>query len=213
MGTADQTRAAEIARALRIKRANAVTAVCTGGALIAASAKLFGDDVLSPAGLVLSLLAGLLYANAFEYVLHRFVLHAGGGFLVERHALHHDSAGTPQEARYVNFASSPWAVVLVFALNSPAVFLLEGLLHAGLAAGMFAGFTLYYVAYEEIHWRIHFGGLPRWMAFSRRHHMLHHGDFPGRNNVFLPIFDWLFERRLWKRGAAPPPHAHPAPPR
>jgi dihydroceramide fatty acyl 2-hydroxylase len=209
MATAEEMRAREMARALRIRRVNAVTAALSGGALIAASARLFGGGEFTLLGLLAGLLAGLLYANLFEYVLHRFFLHRGGGFLVQRHALHHDSAGTPQEARYVNFASSPWAVVLVFALNSPAVFLLEGLLHAGLAAGMFAGFTAYYVVYEDVHWRIHFGGLPRWMAFARRHHMLHHGDFPGRNNVFLPICDWLFDRRLWKQQAAPR-NAHPA---
>jgi Fatty acid hydroxylase len=207
MGRANEIRAAEMARALRIKRINAVTAASTGGALIAASAKLFGG-LFSPLGLAGGLLAGLLYANAYEYVLHRFFLHRGNGFLVQRHALHHNSTGAPEEPRYVNFASSPWAVIFVFALNSPVVFAVEGLLHAGIAAGMFAGFTVYYVAYEEIHWRIHFGGLPRWMAFSRRHHMLHHGDFPGRSNVFLPIFDWLFERHAWKQ-APMPQEAHP----
>ena len=146
------------------------------------------------------ILTGLLYANAFEYVLHRFLLHWGEGFLVQRHALHHDTAGAPEEARYVNFATSPWAVVLVFALNAPPVFAVGRWIDAGLAAGIFAGFTVYYVLYEEIHWRIHFGGwLPRWMLFARRHHMLHHGGFAGHYNVFLPIFDWAFERGAWKR--------------
>lgn len=210
MAKGDEIRAAEMARARRIKRVNAVAATLTGGALIAASARVFGG-VFSAPGLAAGLLAGLLYANGYEYALHRWFLHRGNGFLVQRHALHHNSSGAPEEARYVNFASSPWVVVLVFALNAPVVFAVEALARAGLAAGMFAGFTVYFVAYEEIHWRIHFGGLPRWMAFARRHHMLHHGDFPGRNNVFLPIFDWLLDRRAWKQGANVPRPAHPAP--
>ena len=39
------------------------------------------------------------------------------GFLVQRHALHHNSAGAENEARYINFATSPLVVVLVFALQ------------------------------------------------------------------------------------------------
>jgi hypothetical protein len=65
---------------------------------------------------------------------------------------------------------------------------------------MFAGFTIYFIAYEEIHWRFHLGGwLPGWLRAARNHHMLHHGSFEGRYNVFLPIFDWLFHRNAWKQ--------------
>ena len=141
----------------------------------------------------------MLYANAFEYALHRFFLHWGEGFLVQRHGLHHDTAGAPEEPRYVNFATSPWVVVLVFVLNAVPVWALEFFLHTGLAVGIFAGFTLYFIAYEEIHWRFHLGGwLPGWMRGARNHHMLHHGGFEGRYNVFLPIFDWIFHRSAWK---------------
>ncbi len=202
MGT-DEIRAAETARALLVKRNNAITAVFIGSALAIASAKWFAVE-FAPLSFLLGVLVGLVYANAFEYVLHRFFLHWGNGFLVQRHSLHHHSAGALDEARYVNFATSPWAVALVFVLNAPAVFAVESLLRGGLAAGMFAGFTTYYVAYEEIHWRIHFGGwLPQWLCFARRHHMLHHGGFRGRHNVFLPIFDWIFDRREWKQTTAP----------
>ena len=155
---------------------------------------------------------GLLYANAFEYVLHRFFLHWGEGFLVQRHALHHDLLGTRQtRPRYVNFATSPWVVVLVFAANAAPVFGALFLLHpwlgasfpAGtLGAGIFGGFTVYFVVYEEVHWRIHMGGwLPRWLGFARRHHMLHHTKAKGYYNVFLPIFDWLFTRPESKRAS------------
>lgn len=198
-GIAEQDRASEIARGLRIKRNNAATAVCTGAALTLAAGWRY-PATLAPLRVILGLLAGIFYANAFEYVLHRFLLHWGEGFLVSRHAFHHDSTGTPLEARYVNFATSPWVVALVFVVNAPLVFICEHFLRAGLAAGMFVGFTLYYVAYEEIHWRIHFGGwLPGVLRRARRHHMLHHGGFKGRYSVFLPLFDWIFERNEWKR--------------
>jgi hypothetical protein len=198
-----ESRSACIARGLRIKRTNAAAAILTGGLMTAGSVFLY-DRSFSFLRLLLGILLGILYANAFEYVLHRFVLHWGEGFLVQRHALHHNSSGAADEALYVNFATSPWVVVLVFVLNAPSVIAMEGLFHQGSAPGMFAGFTLYYVSYEEIHWRIHFGGrLPGWLRFARRHHLLHHGDHKGRYNVFLPIFDWIFERDEWNRTAAP----------
>jgi len=93
-------------------------------------------------------------------------------------------------------------VVLVFVLNALPIFALELFLHIALAVGIFAGFTLYFIAYEEIHWRFHLGGwLPGWLHLARNHHLLHHGGFEGRYNVFLPIFDWLFQRSTWKHGS------------
>ena len=215
-----EVRSAEIARGLRVKRNNAITAGLSGLALILLAMRLFGSDTPSLAPLHLPIwlltvavgaLGGFIYANGFEYALHRFVLHWGNGFLVQRHALHHDSAGEPDEARYVNFATSPLVVVLVFVLNAIPVFAAMYLLRAGfgafelpLAAGIFAGFTCYFVSYEEIHWRIHFGGwLPGWLRFARRHHLLHHKGFEGYHNVFLPIFDWMFHRRQWKQTGKP----------
>ena len=204
MPTQGEIRAAEMVRALDIKRHNAITALLTGLGLASLVFLAYQESsgLLLPLFVLGGVLAGLIYANAFEYALHRFLLHWGDGFLVQRHALHHDTAGAPEEARYVNFATSPWVVVLVFALNAPPVFAVGRWIDGGLAAGAFLGFTAYFVLYEEIHWRIHFGGwLPRWMQFARRHHHLHHGGFPGRYNVFLPIFDWIFERGEWKRGS------------
>jgi Fatty acid hydroxylase superfamily len=203
MADANNSRSAEIARARRVKRVNAVTALLSGFILsiFVLRQVLFDSRQFTPLQLAAGLLVGLLYANAFEYVLHRFFLHWGQGFLVQRHGLHHDSAGAPEEPRYVNFATSPWVVVLVFALNSLPVLTLKRFLHVGLVLGIFAGFTLYFIAYEEIHWRFHLGGwLPGSLRAARHHHMLHHGGFEGRYNVFLPIFDWIFHRRAWKHG-------------
>jgi hypothetical protein len=92
--------------------------------------------------------------------------------------------------------------VLLFAANALPVFALEHVAHAGLAPGMIAGFTVYYVLYEDIHWRMHVGGLPRWLQGARHHHMMHHGGFEGRYNVFLPLCDWIFQRRHWKDSPA-----------
>ena len=203
------SRSAEIARAHHVKRRNAVTAFLMGSILATVVLKLVHFDAreLDPLRLVAGFLVGVLYANGFEYVLHRFFLHWGEGFLVQRHGLHHDSAGAPEEPRYVNFATSPWVVVLVFVLNALPVFALEFFLRTGFAVGIFAGFTLYFIAYEEIHWRFHLGGwLPGWLRAARGHHMRHHGGFEGRYNVFLPIFDWIFHRSAWRHGSLPQSH-------
>jgi hypothetical protein len=200
------TRAEEMARGRVVKRRNALTAALVGCVLIAFDLRFFSPQAADSweqtiFRLGFGLLVGLIYDNAFEYVLHRFLLHKGEGFLDMRHALHHDSAGAAEEARYVNFARSPWVTVLVFVLNAIPVFAFEYLLRPGFAAGVFLGFTIYFIAYEEIHWRIHFGPLPRWLNFARRHHMLHHGGFAGRYNVFLPVFDWIFSRAEQSRRA------------
>jgi hypothetical protein len=186
-------------RSRLIKRRNAFTAILTGGLLATYAARAYGIGGPYGAGILYGLLAGSLYANLFEYVLHRYPLHWGSGFLAGRHALHHDSEGTAEEARYVNFATAPWVVVLLFVANALPVFAVEQILHLGLAPGMILAFTAYYILYEEIHWRMHMGGwLPGWLLAARHHHMLHHGGFEGRYNVFLPLCDWLFQRRHWK---------------
>jgi hypothetical protein len=189
----------EIIRSRAIKRRNALTALATGGLLAFYAARTYGLGAPHGLGILYGLVAGLLYSNLFEYVLHRYPLHWGSGFLAGRHALHHDSEGTPEEPRYVNFATSPFVVVLLFAANALPVFALERTWHPGLAPGMLAGFTVYYILYEEIHWRMHLGGwLPSWLRAARHHHMLHHGGFEGRYNVFLPLCDWIFQRHHWK---------------
>jgi hypothetical protein len=201
MNNTPDIRAAEIARGMAVKRRNAITALLTGGALAFLAYGARGSE-LPGWEFACGLLVGLLYANLYEYILHRFVLHWGNGFLVRRHALHHNSTGTAQEPRYVNFATAPLVVVALFVGNAIPFFLLDHFLHFRLAPSALLAFTVYYLLYEEVHWRFHLGGwLPHSMLRARQHHLLHHGDFEGRYNVFLPFCDWLFHRGDWKRGA------------
>lgn len=191
-----------IQRSRTIKRTNAITAAAAGCALAALGARVWGVGSYGT-GVVYGLIGGLLYANVFEYVLHRYILHWNQGFLARQHAMHHNTVGASDEPRYVNFASSPWVVVLLFVSNAVPVFALESALHLGVAPGMLIAFTAYYALYEEIHWRMHLGGwLPAWLQKTREHHMLHHGEFEGRYNVFLPLCDWIFQRHYWKENIA-----------
>ena len=142
MEDAEEIRGAEIARGLVVKRNNAFTALLTGMGLALVALKT-GRGSLNLAAV--GALAGVVYANAFEYILHRFLLHWGHGYLDRQHALHHDSVGAPNEARYVNFSTSPQVVILVFLLNAPPAFAIEYFLDHGVGSGMFLGFTIYYI--------------------------------------------------------------------
>ncbi len=75
---------------------------------------------------------------------------------------------------------------------SCTAFILAWIFKNGWVAGVFVSFALYYMAFEEIHWRSHMGGwLPAWLVPAARHHLRHHADDRGRFNVFLPMFDWI----------------------
>jgi len=175
---------------LRIKRNNLIAASLSGAVLVLISVKFVMAP--SPAGFLFGLLAGFVYANGFEYCLHRFLLHCGRGIFAKQHMVHHETLKSPEAARYVNFSRNPWGVVALFCANALPFFVLEWISKSGWAAGAFVSFALYYMAFEEIHWRSHMGGwLPTWLAPAARHHLRHHADDTGRFNVFLPMFDWI----------------------
>jgi Fatty acid hydroxylase len=189
MATATDICPATLAKSLAAKRRNALTATIFGGLLTALLLEAFS---FKPAGFLTGILLGLLYANAYEYFFHRFVLHPPGRILAKFHMLHHSTWGTPDEPLYVNFARNPLIVVLLFTANALPIVAVEYVLRAGLAPGMMVAFVVYFVVHEEIHWRIHCGGwLPSWLEPARAHHLKHHAAAEERFNIFLPVFDWL----------------------
>jgi len=182
-------RAQNRAQGLRIKRNNLIAALLSGAVLVLISVLFVAPSL---AGFLCGVLAGLVYANGFEYCLHRFLLHCGRGIFAQQHMVHHATLKSPEAARYVNFSSNPWGVVALFCANAIPFFALEWIFRDGWVAGAFASFALYYMAFEEIHWRSHMGGrLPAALAPAARHHLRHHADDSGYFNVFLPLFDWI----------------------
>jgi hypothetical protein len=182
-------RAETKAQGLRIKRNNLLAAVLSGSVLVWFSILFFPHSI---AGILFGLVLGFFYANGFEYCLHRFLLHAGHGVFCEQHMVHHATLNSPEAARYVNFSRNPWGVVALFFANAAPFLFLQWIFRDGWTAGVFASFAIYYIAFEEIHWRSHMGGwLPKWLRPAARHHLLHHARDTGRFNVFLPLFDWL----------------------
>jgi len=188
----DAIRTVANAQGARIKRNNLMAAFLSGSVLLLISLKYLPHSAISTRGFLFGMVTGLLYANGFEYFLHRFLLHAGHGIFYEQHMVHHTTLQSPDAARYVNFSSNPWGVVALFFANAVPFLILQWLFHIGWFAGVFASFALYYMAFEEIHWRTHMGGwLPQWLRPAARHHLLHHARDTDRFNVFLPIFDWV----------------------
>ncbi len=178
-----------LAQAKALKRANAVTAMLSGGvpALILGLSSRAG-----PEEYVIGFLFGLLWANGFEYAYHRFLLHLPGNFFAKRHLEHHAVTGTPAEAEHVNLGGSPLAIFLLFVANGAPIVAADLAFKLGIAPAMLIAFAIYFVAVEEIHWRFHLGGwLPASLSSAREHHLAHHDRPDGRFNVFFPLFDWL----------------------
>jgi hypothetical protein len=186
-----ELRAETKTQGLRIKRNNLLAAVLSGSFLVWISIRFFPHRI---AAILFGLVLGFFYANGFEYCLHRFLLHAGRGVFSEQHMVHHSTLNSPEAARYVNFSRNPWGVVALFFANAAPFLFLQWIFRDGWTPGVFASFAIYYIAFEEIHWRSHMGGwLPKWLRPAARHHLLHHARDTGRFNVFLPLFDCLAE--------------------
>ena len=146
-----------------------------------------------PAMWLVGLLFGFVWANFFEYALHRWILHVPGTYAGEGHLLHHASVGMPNEPLYVNLGGKPIWVVLMFVGNGGPVVAADWFLHLGFAPGALVSFSLYFILTEEIHWRFHMGGwLPAWLDRARARHMAHH-DRPDHDYaIFWPLFDRVF---------------------
>lgn len=184
------TTTTSIARGRAVKRRNALTAgLC--GALPAVAFGIF--QPISFGKWLIGFIAGFMWANGFEYVYHRFLLHLPKTFFAQRHLEHHASVGTPTEAEHVNFGSSPLWVVATFVINSAPLATLNWLLGLRLMPGILLAFAAYFVAVEEIHWRIHLGEwLPPGLWGARAYHLEHHMCPKARFNIFLPLCDMLF---------------------
>jgi hypothetical protein len=178
-----------LARACSLKRNNALTALLCG-----ALPALLLAVYLPPRAYqwLIGLGLGLVWANAFEYFYHRYLLHHTRGVLGKGHILHHITSGKENEVEHLTFGESPLYVLLLFCTNGSPVILADLLWGFALAPGILLGFTAYFIAVEEIHWRIHLGGwLPAGLRAARAYHLDHHDIPKGRYNVFCPLFDLL----------------------
>ncbi|HKU19581.1 MAG TPA: sterol desaturase family protein [Terriglobales bacterium] len=191
------------AHACSLKRNNALTALLCG-ALPALLLAVYLPP--RPYQWLIGLGIGLVWANAFEYFYHRYLLHHTRGALGKGHILHHITSGKENEVEHLTFGESPLYVMLLFSTNGSPVILADLLWGFALAPGILLGFTAYFIAVEEIHWRIHLGGwLPPLLRAARPYHLDHHDIPEGRYNVFCPFFDLLLGTAKSSSEATPAP--------
>jgi hypothetical protein len=146
-----------------------------------------GFDAVS---LLVRIAIGAIVWTLAEYFIHRYAFHfvPGTGWGVAMaylsHGVHHA------------FPRDPHRLVLPLVVSLPfaAVLLGVALLTSASAFPLLAGFTLGYLAYDLIHYRIHTyearGGVFKWL---RLYHFQHHFAVPDRQfGVSTPIWDYIF---------------------
>jgi hypothetical protein len=163
MATAAEPYLTGLTRAGCTKRLNALTATLCG---ILPAVVLVWIRPVRGSMLLLSFLLGLVWANGFEYVYHRSLLHRPKCSLGKGHLLNHATVGTPCEPDHVTFGASPLSVALVFVVNGIPVVLVDIVLRLGIAAGILIGFSIYFIALEEMQladtpWRLVAAGFAR----------------------------------------------------
>ncbi len=189
MSSLGQTDRHALRRGRAINTRNAITAALCG----AVPAAIFAAQKFPSAAMwVIGLAIGFVWANGFEYALHRWPLHWPGTWTGEGHMLHHASLGRPDEPLYVNLAGRPVLVIAMFVLNIWPFALADYFWRLNLVPGVLVSFAVYFILTEEIHWRFHMGGwLPRSLDAARARHMRHH-DVPTTDfSIFWPLFDLL----------------------
>lgn len=180
-------------RGRQINTHNAFTAALSG---IVPAAMLAWQSFPTAKMWLIGLAIGFVWANGFEYALHRWPLHWPGTWTGDGHLLHHSSLGQPNEPLYVNLAGHPLMVVAMFVLNIWPFALADYFFHLNFTPGVLISFAVYFILTEEIHWRFHMGEwLPRWLDAAHARHIRHH-DVPTSDfAIFLPLFDVLLGTR------------------
>ena len=152
-------------------------------------------------------LLGITVASFFEWILHRFFMHKptfGFRYPFERHALiHHHIFKADHTYHAVDIKDAkkiPMAwwngPVLVALCLSPLLIASIIFRKWGLVAGGGLACTLYFAAYEYLHWCMH---LPKRRHVERSgiffrlngHHLLHHRYMHKNFNVVCPLADLL----------------------
>ncbi len=161
--------------------------------------------------------ATMLFANVFEWFLHREVMHKprpGLMGIYRRHTLahhvfftqHEPCHDTTKDYRIVFFP--PYALLAFLVMASAAGAVLAALWSTNAAWLLVAASAGMYLNYEFFHWCCHVRDdrLIRHMPFVntiRRHHIAHHDTaiMMTRNmNLTYPVADWLFGTSDLDRG-------------
>jgi hypothetical protein len=172
--------------------------------------------------------SGIILASFFEWTLHRFVMHKPVGkfdYAFRAHAIVHHGIFKSDHTYHLINEKDKETIPMAW-WNGPAIIAI-GLLpvsaiawavgHWSLVLGAAVVFSLYYGAYEYIHWCMHLPKARRieysW-PFRRLngHHLLHHRYMHKNYNVVLPFADLCFGTLLLRSKIAFPQARGPAVP-
>jgi dihydroceramide fatty acyl 2-hydroxylase len=161
--------------------------------VLVAAALLWGSvgAGLSVRFLASSIVAGIATWSLTEYLMHRYAFHfvprsrLGVALAYLSHGVHHA------------YPRDPDRLVMPLVVSAPIAGLLFGAGFAAAGARSFpflAGFAAGYLAYDLVHYRIHYGdaerGVFKWL---RRYHFQHHFAAPDRQfGVSSPLWDYVF---------------------
>jgi hypothetical protein len=157
--------------------------------------------------LAIGLLAGTVFGSFFEWTLHRYFMHrptAGWRYPFEKHALIHHHIFRADHSYHLKEEKDKRTIPMAW-WNGPAIvatclipFLIFAILSRkwGVLCGAGIAFTVYFTAYEYLHWCMH---LPKRRHVERSgiffrlngHHLLHHRYMHKNFNVVLPLADLL----------------------
>jgi hypothetical protein len=157
----------------------------------------------------LGIVAGVVISSFFEWTLHRYVMHRSlvASFFrypFERHTLVHHHIFKSDHTYHLIHEDDKKTIPMAW-WNGPAlvgIVLLPFLVLAftfekwGILCGAAVACTLYFTAYEYMHWCMHLPGkrpVERSGIFFRLngHHLLHHRYMQKNFNVVLPLADML----------------------
>jgi hypothetical protein len=148
---------------------------------------------------------GVIVASFFEWSLHRFVMHRpilGFDYPFRAHAIIHHHVFKADHTYHLIHAPDKktipmawWNGPTIIAVSMVPVLAVAWATHRWDAAlGILAALSLYYGAYEYIHWCMHLPKARRiersWIFYRLNgHHLLHHRYMHKNFNVVLPLAD------------------------
>ena len=157
--------------------------------------------------------AFFIFANAFEWWIHRGPMHHPTRFLkfvYQRHTVEHHFVFTHQtmgmrDSRELFYILFPyWFLPLILMLNFPLVVIISLIGGMNLVFLFYASGLAYYLVYEWFHLVHHIPpetriGRMALVRLVRRHHTLHHDPAlmaRGNFNVSFPLWDWILGSTL-----------------
>ena len=168
-------------------------------------------------GIAIFILA-LVYANLFEYVMHRWLMHRLRGFVKRDHMLHHSVFRGDEHYQVLRSEDRDfilfewWQAPVIIGSHMPALWGIGLLIGWPVMWPSALALAAYFAAYEYLHWCMHnpIGRLVERTALFRyldANHKLHHGRPRINFNVVCPLADLLFG--TLRRSTLAPRREHP----